>query len=150
MHRPALALALGLALATPFALTLALAYPPRAYCPGYKVLKASIEVACPVDKPLKLAYYSYYFGSWQQSWLFFLPALPIGVSLHPNPSPSPSPSPISGPSPRPGPSPIPDPSAAPQVVIPRQPLQVCPSTYSSGGTLARRRSTSRSSSSDRP
>ena len=106
-------------------------------CIGYKVLKASIEVACPVDKPLKLAYYSYYFGSWQQSWLFFLPALPIGVPLHPNPSPNPSPSPISGPSPRP-------------VMSPRQPLQACPSTYSSGGTLARRRSTSRSSSSDRP
>ena len=51
-------------------------------CIGYKVLKASIEVACPVDKPLKLAYYGYYFGSWRQSWLFFLPALPIGVPLY--------------------------------------------------------------------
>ena len=85
-------------------------------CIGYKVLKASIEVACPVDKPLKLAYYGYYFGSWQQSWLFFLPALPIGMPCNPNPSPSPSPSP----------SPRPDPSASPQVLSPRQRLAGVP------------------------
>ena len=55
---------------------------PFLACIGRKVLKASIEVACPVDKPLKLAYLGYYFGSWRRSWLFFLPALPIGGPLY--------------------------------------------------------------------
>jgi SulP family sulfate permease len=51
-------------------------------CIGYKVLKASVEVACPVGKPLKLKYLPYFFGTWEESWKFILPALPIGVPLY--------------------------------------------------------------------
>ena len=53
-------------------------------CIGYKVLKASIEVAAPVGskKALKLKYVQYFFGSWDASWVFIVPALPIGLLLY--------------------------------------------------------------------
>ena len=51
-------------------------------CIGIKVLKAGIAVACPVGKKVKLEYLEYYFGSWETSWKFLVPAVPIGVLLY--------------------------------------------------------------------
>lgn len=51
-------------------------------CIGYKVLKKSVEVACPTEYKLKLDYLKYYFGSWAGSWMFLIPALPIGLTLY--------------------------------------------------------------------
>ena len=53
-------------------------------CIGWKVLKASMQIACPISetKPFKFRYYFYYFGSWETSWRYFLPALPVGIPLY--------------------------------------------------------------------
>ena len=51
-------------------------------CVGWKVLKASVSIATPVDKKLKWKYYAYFFGSWKSSWCYLLPALPVGVPLY--------------------------------------------------------------------
>ena len=51
-------------------------------CVGWKVLKASISIATPLDKPLKWKYYVYFFGSWEYSWSYLLPALPVGLPLY--------------------------------------------------------------------
>mmetsp|Transcript_39080 Transcript_39080/g.85892 ORF Transcript_39080/g.85892 Transcript_39080/m.85892 type:complete len:686 (-) Transcript_39080:40-2097(-) len=53
-------------------------------CIGWKVFKSSIEVACPISdsKAFKSYYLEHYFGSWQDSWMFFLPALAIGLPLY--------------------------------------------------------------------
>ena len=51
-------------------------------CIGYKVLKASIQIACPVEKALKFKYYKYFFGSFEGAWMYLLPAIPIGVPLY--------------------------------------------------------------------
>ena len=46
------------------------------------MLKASIEVAAPVPKPLKLQYAKYYFATWQSHWMFLVPAFIMGVLLY--------------------------------------------------------------------
>jgi len=51
-------------------------------CIGWKVLKASFEVASPYGKSFKTKYIEYFFGSWEKSWMFILPALPIGIPLY--------------------------------------------------------------------
>jgi hypothetical protein len=53
-------------------------------CIGWKVLKAAIQIACPISvkKPFKFIYYSYYLGSWESSWRYLLPALPVGIPLY--------------------------------------------------------------------
>ena len=51
-------------------------------CIGWKVLKASFEVASPYGKSFKTKYIGYFFGSWEKSWMFILPALPIGIPLY--------------------------------------------------------------------
>lgn len=51
-------------------------------CIGYKVFVRSIEIACPVGKPLKWVTYGYkYFHSWYEHWMFIVPMVPIGWGL---------------------------------------------------------------------
>ena len=54
-------------------------------CVGYKVIKASLEVAS--GSPLKLfypggKYLIKLFGSWDKSWRLLLPGIPIGLALY--------------------------------------------------------------------
>ena len=51
-------------------------------CIGFKVIKLALQEAAPVFKPVKTYYLKYYFGDWTESWMFILPAIPIGVPLY--------------------------------------------------------------------
>mmetsp|Transcript_37331 Transcript_37331/g.82110 ORF Transcript_37331/g.82110 Transcript_37331/m.82110 type:complete len:1254 (-) Transcript_37331:421-4182(-) len=51
-------------------------------CIGWKVFKKALEVAVPVNKPLKLRYAQYYFGSWVDAGRFIVCSLPVGLPLY--------------------------------------------------------------------